>query len=114
MKIILEKDNDLDQSLSCEENLLLPFNEQSLGGGLPLTEIYALFPQLAHHKNTPCILLNAELQQQLIIARVLRSGADLEPLCHLDKATSPFYALAPNNSQSPEDHHLTQPLALQG
>ena len=114
MKIILEKENDLDPSLSCEDNLLLPLNEHSLGGGLPLTEIYSLFPQLALHKNTPCILLSAELQQQLLLARTLRHGADLEQLCYLNQASSPFYALSLSSSQSPEDHHLAQPLALQG
>lgn len=63
--------------LSCEENLLLPLGEASLGGGLSLAEIYSLFPLLSTHKNSPCSRLSPGEQHLLALARVLRSGADI-------------------------------------
>lgn len=74
---LCSKETGLDLELTCEENLLMPLNGQSLGGGLPLTEIYFLFPKLAQHKDVPSTNLSAGDQQLLALARVLRSGADI-------------------------------------
>lgn len=71
------KDTGLVFELTCEENLLLPIQVQSLGGGLSLTEIYDLFPTLVQHKDSPCTRLSPGEQQLLALARVLRSGADI-------------------------------------
>jgi branched-chain amino acid transport system ATP-binding protein len=62
-------------SLSVDENLTLPptFNV----GGLELTEIYRLFPNLKGRGRTPGTRLSGGEQQMLAIARVLRTGARL-------------------------------------
>lgn len=69
--------------LSCEENLLMPIDTQSLGGGLSLAEIYLLFPILNYHKSNPCTSLNPGELQLLALARVLRTGADIIVLSNL-------------------------------
>lgn len=74
---LCSKDTCLDLTLTCEENLLMPLNGYSLGGGLPLTEIYLLFPRLAQYKDFPCTNLSPGAQQLLALARVLRNGADI-------------------------------------
>lgn len=63
--------------LSCEENLLLPLEGASLGGGLSLAEIYHLFPLLRSYKDAPCSRLSPGEQHLLALARVLRTGADI-------------------------------------
>lgn len=74
---LCSKETGLMLDLSCEENLLVPLVEQSLGGGLPLTEIYDLFPSLIQYKHTQCASLSSGEQQLLALARVLRTGADI-------------------------------------
>lgn len=74
---LCSKETGLIFDLSCEENLLIPLVDQSLGGGLPLTEIYDLFPSLVQHKDSPCSSLSPGEQQLLALARVLRTGADI-------------------------------------
>lgn len=74
---LCSKEACLDVELNCEENLLMPLNGNNLGGGLPLTEIYQLFPTLAPYKDTPSTNLSPGAQQLLALARVLRSGADI-------------------------------------
>lgn len=86
---LCSKDTCLDLDLTCEENLLMPLNGHSLGGGLPLTEIYQLFPNLAQYKDTPCTNLSAGVQQLLALARMLRSGTDIIVLHELYKNLYP-------------------------
>lgn len=74
---LCSKETGLDPELTCEENLLMPLNGHSLGGGLPLTEIYLLFPELAQYKDSPCTNLSPGSQLLLALARVLRSSADI-------------------------------------
>lgn len=69
--------------LSCEENLLMPLDTNSLGGGLSLTEIYLLFPLLSHYKGAPSTHLTPGELQLLALARVLRTGADIIVLSNL-------------------------------
>lgn len=62
--------------LNTEENLLLPpFGSSLVGGGLPLLEIFLLFPQLEQELYTLSSSLNPSLKLQLAWARVLRTGA---------------------------------------
>lgn len=86
---LCSKETCLDLDLNCEENLLMPLNGHSLGGGLPLTEIYLLFPKLAQSKDLPCTNLSPGMQQLLALARVLRSGVDIIVLHDLYKNLYP-------------------------
>ena len=61
--------------LSVYENLVLP--PVLKPGGLSLSEIYSLFPNLADRGSTPGTKLSGGEQQMLAIARVLRAGADV-------------------------------------
>lgn len=74
---LCSKETGLIFELSCEENLLIPLTDHSLGGGLPLTEIYDLFPSLIQYKDSPCSSLSPGEQQLLALARVLRTGTDI-------------------------------------
>jgi branched-chain amino acid transport system ATP-binding protein len=56
-------------SLSCEENLLLP--PVIAGGGMPIDEIYEMFPNLLERKNSPGTRLSGGEQQMLAVARAL-------------------------------------------
>jgi branched-chain amino acid transport system ATP-binding protein len=62
-------------SLSVEENLLLPPVIQE--GGMPLSEIYTLFPNLLERKRSQGTKLSGGEQQMLAIGRILRTGARL-------------------------------------
>jgi branched-chain amino acid transport system ATP-binding protein len=62
-------------SLDVEENLLLPPVVRP--GGLPLDEIYALFPNLLERRRSQGTKLSGGEQQMLAIARILRTGASL-------------------------------------
>ncbi len=62
-------------SLSVEENLLLP--PVLAPGGLTLTEIYQLFPNLEARRASGGSKLSGGEQQMLAIARILRTGAKL-------------------------------------
>jgi len=62
-------------SLNVEENLLLP--PEVRRGGMPLEEIYALFPLLKERRRSQGSKLSGGEQQMLAIARILRTGATL-------------------------------------
>jgi branched-chain amino acid transport system ATP-binding protein len=60
-------------SLNVKENLLLP--PVIAPGGLPLEEIYQLFPRLQQRESSQGTKLSGGEQQMLAIARILRTGA---------------------------------------
>lgn len=61
-------------SLSVEENLMLP--PQVRPGGLPLEQIFELFPNLKERLKSQGTKLSGGEQQMLAIARILRTGAN--------------------------------------
>jgi branched-chain amino acid transport system ATP-binding protein len=67
------EERNIFASLSVEENLRLP--PQIADGGLSVTEIFRMFPNLEERRNSPGTKLSGGEQQMLAIARVLRSGA---------------------------------------
>ena len=62
-------------SLDVTENLMLPPTVRP--GGLPLDEIYTLFPHLKERARSQGTKLSGGEQQMLAIARILRTGARL-------------------------------------
>ncbi len=62
-------------SLNVEENLLLPPVVRD--GGLPVEEIFALFPNLKERRSSQGTKLSGGEQQMLAIGRILRTGARL-------------------------------------
>ncbi len=62
-------------SLDVEENLLLPPIVRE--GGLPVSEIYELFPNLKERLHSQGTKLSGGEQQMLAIGRILRTGARL-------------------------------------
>ena len=62
-------------SLNVQENLLLPPRVKA--GGLDLSQIYELFPNLTERLASPGGRLSGGEQQMLAIARILRTGARL-------------------------------------
>jgi branched-chain amino acid transport system ATP-binding protein len=62
-------------SLDVEENLMLP--PQVAPGGLPLQQIFELFPNLRERLRSQGTKLSGGEQQMLAIGRILRTGARL-------------------------------------
>ena len=69
------EDRGIFSGLTVDENMLLPPIVRP--GGLPLSEIFALFPNLMERRKSYGNNLSGGEQQMLAIGRILRTGADL-------------------------------------
>jgi len=87
-------------SLSAQENLLLPpllkskGQKQGIGQGMPVDEIYAMFPNLAERSTSQGTRLSGGEQQMLAVARILRTGARLLLLDEISEGLAPVIVQA--------------------
>jgi branched-chain amino acid transport system ATP-binding protein len=75
-------------ALSTEENLLLPRRVKG-AAGVPLEEIYALFPNLRERAASPGTRLSGGEQQMLAVARILHAGAKLLLMDEISEGLAP-------------------------
>ena len=79
-------------SLSAQENLLLP--PKLAEGGMPVEQIYAMFPNLKERAGSQGTRLSGGEQQMLAVARILRTGAKILLLDEISEGLAPVIVQA--------------------